>query len=916
MKTNTITKPGPRRTCRLAALLMVLALTMVPVLALTQTAYAAEDLSEYLSVESVQLFFDDDQGGKTNLDHNGNGTDPNTYSNGVNQQRMGFTFNWNLDLGTSGLTISEGDTVSIPIRSSDPSATSMRFTLANCAPDTLYDEQGNDIGTWRVSASSTTGTIVLTFNSEAAGHTSYTGSCSTSPVFNVVGSTEQDQIRQATIGDKTVTYKKLSNTLTPMTTTAVGRKASVSTTNSRTTWLISTGTYAETYSTSSQYEPQRQDPSFAQNTIIKKDVFFEDEFDSAAHVSTNNVAIISRIYYPMGEGDGSASRSSWLDSNIKAAFTQLVPNAGESKDAFRARIKSQELQYGFYEEDGKTIFMAYLGNFPNDNLKWVDPQGRWDTEVEIDNAAASGAYPDASQERADLWKAAHAANNLINGDITEVQFRLSAQYPTVIKETAEKNTVTVEYDGVAESRTGTATFRPNTAVATPAHDAVTLVKFDEDTNSVLEGATFKLQRKDAQGQWQDYTPQTGATTAATNDSGTVSFSGLVNGEYRFVETAAASGYDASTLKIYSDAGETEITDEVHFTINAGNAAGPILYASNKKGVEAKYGSLSVSKTVAGNAADATKAFNFTVTLKDADGAALAETEVGDTTTDENGKITFALKGGESKTITSIPEGTTYEVAETEANQDGYTTTSEGVTGTIAADATATASFTNTKNYTPVKVDPPVTKVVEGTEDKDAFTYTLTAVSGPNNMAAADMSMPEGAESGSLSITKEGVGSYVFGEFELAVPGTYVYQITEEAGSLDYEYDDSTYTVTYVVAAGADGKTLVAEPTITKDGEAADAVVFTNVKKADTTDDGDNNPGNDPNSEPEPSDPDKTPDKTPVPQKNTPSKGTTTTPANATPQTGDTTNPALWLTLLALSGAALAGAYRLRRKEER
>lgn len=144
-------KPARRLAAQFAAL--VLALTMVPVLALTQTAYAAEDLSEYLSVESVQLFFDDGQGGKTNLDHNGNGTDPNTYSNGVNNERIGFTFNWNLDLGTNGLTISEGDTVSIPIQSSDPSNPNMRFTLANCAPDTLYDGQGNVIGTWEVVAS-------------------------------------------------------------------------------------------------------------------------------------------------------------------------------------------------------------------------------------------------------------------------------------------------------------------------------------------------------------------------------------------------------------------------------------------------------------------------------------------------------------------------------------------------------------------------------------------------------------------------------------------------------------------------------------------------------------------------------------------------------------------------------------------
>lgn len=104
------------------------------------------------------------------------------------------------------------------------------------------------------------------------------------------------------------------------------------------------------------------------------------------------------------------------------------------------------------------------------------------------------------------------------------------------------------------------------------------------------------------------------------------------------------------------------------------------------------GSLTVSKTVAGNAGETNKDFNFTVTLDD---KTISGT-FGDMTFDK-GEATFTLKHGESKTASNLPEGIGYEV--TEANTDGYTTTATDDKGTIAKDGTATAAFTNTKGST-------------------------------------------------------------------------------------------------------------------------------------------------------------------------------------------------------------------------
>ena len=135
-----------------------------------------------------------------------------------------------------------------------------------------------------------------------------------------------------------------------------------------------------------------------------------------------------------------------------------------------------------------------------------------------------------------------------------------------------------------------------------------------------------------------------------------------------------------------------------------------------------YGGLTVTKTVAGNAGDKDRKWNFTVTLGD---KGISGTYGGMSFT--GGVATFTLKHGEQKTATDLPAGISYTVTETEAGKDGYVTTPDGGTilGKIQANATDTAAFTNTKN---VYGGLTVTKTVAGNAgDKDRkwnFTVTL------------------------------------------------------------------------------------------------------------------------------------------------------------------------------------------------
>ena len=101
------------------------------------------------------------------------------------------------------------------------------------------------------------------------------------------------------------------------------------------------------------------------------------------------------------------------------------------------------------------------------------------------------------------------------------------------------------------------------------------------------------------------------------------------------------------------------------------------------------GNLEVSKTVTGRGST-TQEFTFTVTLSDKE----VDGTFGNMTF-SSGVATFTLKHGESMTAKGLPAGATYTV--TESNNDGYTVTKTGDTGSIKAKETVQASFTNHKS---------------------------------------------------------------------------------------------------------------------------------------------------------------------------------------------------------------------------
>lgn len=108
------------------------------------------------------------------------------------------------------------------------------------------------------------------------------------------------------------------------------------------------------------------------------------------------------------------------------------------------------------------------------------------------------------------------------------------------------------------------------------------------------------------------------------------------------------------------------------------------------------GSLEISKTVEGNSGDKNRAFTFTVTFSAAGSYPYSGSRTGEIKSGDG----LTLKHGESVFIANLPAGTTYQVTEKEANQDGYVTKVTGDTGTITEAGALKAAFTNTKNVTP------------------------------------------------------------------------------------------------------------------------------------------------------------------------------------------------------------------------
>ncbi|MDO4664450.1 MAG: DUF5979 domain-containing protein, partial [Erysipelotrichaceae bacterium] len=199
-----------------------------------------------------------------------------------------------------------------------------------------------------------------------------------------------------------------------------------------------------------------------------------------------------------------------------------------------------------------------------------------------------------------------------------------------------------------------------------------------------------------------------------------------------------------------------------------------VFVENYKGImpPKPTGTLSVSKTVTGTDGDMQKEFVFTVKLSDTNiNGIYGDMEFKD------GVASFTLKHGETKTSYGLPVGVDYSV--TESDNDGYTVTSTGSTGTVQSNQTAQAQFINHRDKQEGGIC--VSKTVSGSGGNISrnFTFTVELSDKGINGAYGEMTFKDGVASFTLKHGESKIAS--------GLPAGVSYIVTES--------DNAGYTVT-------------------------------------------------------------------------------------------------------------------------
>lgn len=210
-----------------------------------------------------------------------------------------------------------------------------------------------------------------------------------------------------------------------------------------------------------------------------------------------------------------------------------------------------------------------------------------------------------------------------------------------------------------------------------------------------------------------------------------------------------------------------------------------------------YGDLKITKTLAGDAAETDKTFHFEILLTaPEDHPDLQQTTFTYVRYDqageeiESGTITrdgqLELKGNESLIIQDIPADYRYEVKEVEANQNGYTTISDGASGTIEVEECAEATFVNARE----PYDLLIVKKVTGIGDKEKefhFTLSLKDAQG-NDLTGTIAYSREDGSTGELTLDEYGTCMFVLSDGQSIMiedlPNGTTYVIKEEEANKD------------------------------------------------------------------------------------------------------------------------------------
>lgn len=421
---------------------------------------------------------------------------------------------------------------------------------------------------------------------------------------------------------------------------------------------------------------------------------YEGKYDGQAHGGTVNASVEgSTLYYKIDES---------------GEWTTTAPTIKNVDD----------------EINGKTIYVkAKKDNYSDSEVAQytltVNPR-----VTTITSGTASKAYDGKPLTCSDI--SISGDQFIIDGEVTNIR---AIGTVTNVEDSPVNNTIM--YDTGANFRAANYNITKNEGTLTiyKATDAKATIKAIKTLNNDAPGNvqfSFKLESTD------------GIHTATNDADGRIKFDLTYDKEgiyiYKLSEVVGTDTgivYDGTAYYVQVVVKLNETTQkyeaEVSYFADA-DCKNPIKTDNPTFNNTTKPGSLTISKTVSGNAADKNKEFTFTLTLSKNGEIIPGEVTYGDLTF-KDGKYTFTLKHNGSVTITSIPAGLDYTV--TESDNNGYTVTVNGentatAKGIIKAGETSTAAFKNTKNYV-YPPNPPIMDeiIVEITGNSDSMVYDGT-----------------------------------------------------------------------------------------------------------------------------------------------------------------------------------------------
>ena len=313
----------------------------------------------------------------------------------------------------------------------------------------------------------------------------------------------------------------------------------------------------------------------------------------------------------------------------------------------------------------------------------------------------------------------------------------------------------------------------------------------------------------------------------------------------------------------------------YYAVVTGNVTSDFAITNEEENVtEPEYGSLKLSKVVAGKGADLSQNFLFEIKLTSTD-SVLSEKLKGSITFGDvnfkDGKATVYLKHNDVVELRNIPAGVTWEIKEKAT--EGYKTEVVGGTGSatenftstggkIQKDVTTEVVYTNTKiSSTPGGGETPedptgsfkVKKVVENGSDTDEF-YFSAALTGlkAQKVYTVKITKLDNTQQEELSITSNAAGT-AYVQFQLKNGETAEFVNLPIGSNYQIKEDANDYTASYQITNEGNPDNLKAvmsqngnyEPKeeLSTQKETLDAdekalITFTNSKpapKADTVD---------------------------------------------------------------------------------